>query len=87
MNKYLDISPEVQQALAEGKPVVAGEANTATDNGASFKCASTVTDCCGFFTYLIYAATEVTRPCSNESSTTTLPRWARQELKPPPSME
>lgn len=25
MNKYLDISPEVQQALAEGKPVVALE--------------------------------------------------------------
>ena len=25
MNKYLDISPEVKQALAEGKPVVAGE--------------------------------------------------------------
>ena len=22
MNKYLDISPEVQQALADGKPVV-----------------------------------------------------------------
>ena len=25
MNKYLDISPEVQQALADGKPVVALE--------------------------------------------------------------
>ena len=27
MNKYLDISPEVQQALADGKPVVALESH------------------------------------------------------------
>ena len=39
MNKYLDIAPEVQQALADGRPVVALE-STIISHG--MPCATTV---------------------------------------------